>query len=286
MRAFHTNWTAPFFARNSHADYKVEPFELLTTVLSARTWQACGGTISMLCDSRAAAYYRACGLERLWNGGIHPVLDDVPPEISPHIFWAAGKLFALRAFGTPCVMLDTDFIVWKSLAPLLADTALAVIHREDILPDIYPDAGAFPAARGFDFTALDWTVPPANTALAYFGDAAFTRMYTDRAIAFMRSCENADNALTYMVFAEQRLLAMLAKREGIDLQALSDLPALFTSGQEYFTHVWGFKQQMREHPALDEGFCRRCAARLKADYPADADILARIPALAPYFHEK
>ncbi|MFQ9126065.1 MAG: hypothetical protein ACLR4Z_03715 [Butyricicoccaceae bacterium] len=35
----------------------------------------------------------------------------------------------------------------------------------------------------------------------------------------------------------------------------------------YFTHIWGFKQQMREDPALYEDFCRRCAARLRATSP-------------------
>ncbi|MGM9612642.1 MAG: hypothetical protein ACI3XZ_03985 [Butyricicoccus sp.] len=283
MRAFHSNWTAPFFARNPHAEYAVEPFELLTTALSALSWQRCGGTISMLCDSPAAAYYRACGLEELWDGGIQIVLDDIPQEINPCIFWAAGKLFALRTFGAPCVMLDTDFIVWKPLAPLLEGVSLAAIHREDILPDIYPDVHAFPAASGFDFSGLDWSVKPANTALSWFGDADFVEKYTARAIEFMRCCKQADNPLTYMVFAEQRLLAMLAQAQGVPLHALSDLPALFTSGQQYFTHVWGFKQQMRDNPALYAGFCKRCAARLQTDFPEWAAVLARIPSLSPYF---
>lgn len=283
MRAFHSNWTAPFFARNPETQYAVEPFELLTTALSALSWQQCGGTISMLCDSRAADYYAACGMEGLWNDGIQVVLDSMPEDINPCVFWAAGKLFALRSYGAPCVMLDTDFIVWKPIAPLLKSAALAVIHREDILPDVYPDMHALPAASGFDFSGLDWSVKPANTALSWFGDADFVQYYTNRAIAFMRCCKHADNPLTYMVFAEQRLLAMLAQAEKIPLRALSDLPALFTSGQQYFTHVWGGKQQMRENPALYEAFCKRCAARLQKDFPKWGAILARLPALAFYF---
>lgn len=76
---------------------------------------------------------------------------------------------------------------------------------------------------------------------------------------------------------------MLAQAEKIPLRAFSDLPALFTSGQQYFTHVWGFKQQMRENPALYEAFCKRCAARLQKDFPKWGAILARLPALAFYF---
>lgn len=285
LRAFHCNWTAPFFARNPGAPFAVPPFELLTTVLSAWAWQEHNGSIAMLCDKTAADYYEARGLAGLWDGGVQPILDDIPPEIDPHIFWAAGKLFALRAFGAPCVMLDTDFIVWKPLAPLLEDVSLAAIHREDILPEIYPGPEALPAAAGFDFSGLDWSVRPANTALSYFGDAGFTAYYTGRAMDFMRRAQHADNPLTYMVFAEQRLLAMLAHEQGMPLRALSDLPALFTSGQTYFTHVWGFKQQMQANPALLDGFCRRCAGRLRRDAPAWAETLAALPELAPYFGE-
>ena len=41
----------------------------------------------------------------------------------------------------------------------------------------------------------------------------------------------ADDMLTYMVFAEQRLLSMTAAACGARLISLSDLPALFLSGQ-------------------------------------------------------
>ena len=283
MRAFHTNWTAPFCIRNPGAAYTIEPFELLTTALSALNWRRCGGTIAMLCDSAAAETYRCYALDGLWDGGVLPLLDEIPSNIDPSIFWAAGKLFALRAYGAPCVMLDTDFIVWKPLDRLLHGAQLAVIHREELSPAVYPGRDAFPAASGFDFSGLDWTVRPANTALSYFGDAHFLQDYTHRAIAFMQSCTGADNPLTYMVFAEQRLLAMLAAAHDVELRALSDLPALFTSGQQYFTHVWGFKQQMRENPSLEDTFCLRCAARLTRDFPAWSTVLARIPSLTKYF---
>lgn len=281
IRAFHSNWTAPFSVRNPGADYMVEPCELLTTALSALNWQKCGGSIAMLCDSTAAAYYQRCHLDGLWDAGIQIVLDDIPKTIPPHIFWAAGKLYALRAYGAPCVMIDTDFIVWKPIEDLLGSAKFAAIHQEDILPDIYPDCSAFPGS--FDFSGLDWSVKPVNTALSYFNDADFVQTYTQKAISFMLSHQNADNPLTYMVFAEQRLAAMLAKASGIPVHLLSDLPALFGSGQQYFTHIWGFKQQMRENPALYEGFCRRCVARLTQDFPEWGAVMSHIPSLSAYF---
>ena len=184
----------------------------------------------------------------------------------------------------PCVMLDTDLICWKNIDALLDGADAAAIHREDIVPSIYPDKSAFSRSRGFDFDEFDWTVQPLNTALCYFGSDEFRRYYTDTAIRFMRSAPQADDTLTYMVFAEQRLLAMCAEKKGIRIRALSDLPSLFGGGQGgYFTHIWGFKQQMREDPALYEDFCRRCAARLRRDFPDEAERIARVPVLSVFF---
>ena len=39
LRAFHSNWTRPFFVRGADRPYAVEPFELLTTALSALAWR-------------------------------------------------------------------------------------------------------------------------------------------------------------------------------------------------------------------------------------------------------
>lgn len=284
MRAFHSNWTRPFFARRgADAVYTVEPFELLTTALSALYWRRENGSIAMLCDQTAQRYYETLELSFLWDGGVHTVLDDMPTDIDPICFWAAGKLYALRTYGAPCVMIDTDFIVWRDLSERLRGHSLATIHCEDIVPDIYPDATAFHLHRPFDLETLDWTVRPANTALSYFGDRTFTEQYTDRAITFMRAASPADNSLTYMVFAEQRLLAMCAAQAGIPLTALMELPELFLSGQAWFTHVWGFKQQMRDDSTLYTAFCTRCAQRLMRDFPDAAARLREVPTLADFF---
>lgn len=283
MRAFHCNWTRPFFARNPDGVYQPETTELLTTALSALLWRRENGTIAMLCDTPAANFYTQHGLTDLWDDGVQTVLDAVDDDINPLIFWAAGKLYALRAFGTPCVMLDTDFIVWQSLVPLLEGSTLACIHREDLMPDVYPPAEALPAFPAAALAPLNWSVRPANTALAFFGDPAFTEQYTALSIDLMRHATDADNTLTYMVFAEQRLLAMLAAQSELPLRSLSDLPTLFGSKQQYFTHVWGFKQQMRDNPQLLDDFCRRCAARLAREFPQESAPLRCMPTLAPYF---
>lgn len=284
LRAFHSNWTRPFFVRSPDQPYAIEPFELLTTALSALAWRRENGPIRMICDTKAQRYYDALGLTFLWDEGVHPLLDAVPEDVNPMAFWAAGKLYALSAMPSPCVMIDTDFICWKPLSPLLTGLDAAAIHREDITPDIYPDARAFTQTHGFDFAAFDWTVQPFNTALCYLADDNFRRYYTDTAIRFIRCSPDADDVLTYMVFAEQRLLAMCAAHKHIRAAAMSDLESLFTGAQQgFFTHVWGFKQQMRAESALYEDFCRRCAMRLRRDFPDAAKRIAVVPTLAPYF---
>lgn len=281
MRAFHSTWTRPFCARNPGAAFSIEPFELFTTALSALQWRRNGGTIAMVTDGMGAAYYRMLGMEILWDGGIRIQLDEIPAQIDPCVYWAAGKLFALRRMELPCVMLDTDFIVWRSIDEMLQGSDCAAIHREEIIPSIYPPLEAFEFDKDVGLSSLDWTVEPLNTALAYFSDERLRDQYCGKAIELMLHSPAAHDVLIYMVLAEQRLLAMLAK--GHRVRELSSIISLFTSGQQFFTHVWGFKQQMRENPDAYESFCRRCASRLAADFPAEAAVLSRIPALAPFF---
>ncbi len=281
MRAFHSTWTRPFFARNPGAAYQVEPFELFTTALSALQWRRLGGTIRLVTDGAGAAYYRMLGLEILWDGGIHTGLDDIPAEIDPGVYWAAGKLFALRRMELPCVMLDTDFIVWREIDGFLRDCDCAAIHREAIVDSIYPPLDAFSFDTELGLGALDWTVQPLNTALAYFADEGLRDRYCQKAFEIMQNSTGARDPLIYMVFAEQRLLAMLAK--DCRVRELSTLEELFTSGQKYFTHIWGFKQQMRDDPEAYDAFCRRCAQRLSGDFPAEAAVLKKVPSMAPYF---
>lgn len=279
MKAFHSCWTAPFKARNPNSDFTIPPFEILTTVLSALFWRKNNGDIAMICDKTAYDFYKSNNLTNLWNDDIKILLDDIPNEINPHIFWAAGKLFALKSMEKPCVMMDTDFIVWEKLS--FDNIKLAAIHPEELVTETYPSKEHF--CTDFDFSGLDWTVPAANTAFSFFGDKDFTDYYTNAAIDFIIRSKNADNPLTYMVFAEQRLLSMLAKQQNIKLDYFSSLPELFTSGQTRFTHTWGFKQQMQQNTNIMHNFCKRCANRISKEFHEWKYILSNIDCLLPYF---
>lgn len=276
MDAFHVNWTAPYKKKNPCKAYCIEPFELLTTILSALKWQEKNGGICMITDSLGAEYYQSLGLSSLWNLGIRTDLDDKRlEEIDPDVFWAAGKLFALQSFPAPCAMIDTDFIVWETL--LLEEYDIAVIHRETIYPDIYPP----PESLGFPMEGYDASVLPCNTAFLYIKSQSFKQLYTNASISYMNRMKCGSNPLTYMVFAEQRLLSLLAVRHGQAITALSDLKTLFT-GQTLFTHVWGFKQQMRDNPDAMNDFCRKCMHRIFKDYPDYYQNVCKISSLVPF----
>ena len=284
MQAFVSNWTRPYAVRCPDRPYQMTDFDLLTTVLSALVWRRENGSIRMITDDTGAQYYRSLGLTDLWDGGIFTYLNDIPSTIDPCTFWAAGKLYALAATPAPCVMLDTDFIVWHSLSEHW-HRPLAVIHREALNPAIYPAPSAFVLAPSYHFpTNWNWHEPACNTALTYFGNDTLRKTYVGQAMDFMQAARGRDG-LIYMVFAEQRLLAMCAQACGVPIHAFSTEQDLFQGNQRDFTHIWGFKQAMQEQPVLHELFCQKCATRIRKDFPIYANICQTIPQLQPYFQQ-
>ncbi len=272
MNAFHIISTAPFFAKKSGA-FSVEDFDLYCTVLSALNWRKHNGNISLYTDTAGAEYYRSIGLSGIWDE-IRICIPDDLEGIDPQMFWAGGKLFALREADAPCVMIDTDFIVWKKLT---LGKEIVAAHREELFPDIYPPIEYF---RLKDHILPPFTrgVLPLNTAFLYLPDNAFREFYVSQAIAFMKSAVPCDDRLCYMVFAEQRMLAMCAEFTGTPVRTLLDKDHLFFP-QNSFTHLWGAKQAMRDEPALRRDFCRRAAEKIRTDFPDYAyttDIIAEL----------
>ena len=109
------------------------------------------------------------------------------------------------------------------------------------------------------------------------------RYYTDKSIEFMRHTSEQNDRLAYMVFAEQRMLPMCAKKLNMSIMSFSDLNRLFKNGDNMFTHTWGMKQQMRDNAFLRADFCRRCIKRIIKDYPEMKNIIMNIENLKQYF---
>ena len=271
MIGIHTNWTKPYEV-NIGGEYKIEDFELFTTILSALKWREKNGPIVLYADKTALEYYKKTGIAELYSDIKELNVDN---EINPNMFWAAGKLFALREQGAPAAVIDTDFIVWDSI---LFDKLgeCTVIHFEDLYPSVYPPVEVFDMKSGYTLPDFNMSLKACNTAFYVIKSQKLVQDYTETAIEFMKNANRSDDRLRHMVFAEQRLLNMCADKLGIEIMAFSNLERLYEDGYGFFTHVWGMKQQMRENGALRKSFCRRCADRIKHDYPQYSDLADKI----------
>jgi len=279
MRALHTFWSRPSKTVNWDQIH-FEDYELLTMMLSALKWRRLNGPIAMVTDTPGARYFASMGLEGLWDE-VTAGLDRVPEDLDPYLFWAAGKLYALRGARCPCVMLDTDMVVWKTLE-IPEDLDVVAAHEEALYPDVYPDLGRYVRKAGYEFPAeWDQSLNAANTAFLYLRDEAFRDYYTDSAIAFMRNVRGDGlNPTSAMCCAEQRLLPMCAKAAGRRMGFLLTLEG--AERQDFVTHVWGHKRGLREYEPLRRDFCVQCAARLLQDFPGCAGMLQGSPALSRY----
>ena len=282
MQAFHSFWTAPNRLRGGEA--ALPDYELLTMMLSALEWRKHNGPIRMLTDSAGADYFRRSGLDRLWSEPIGTALDEMDPALDPAAFWAAGKLEALGRVSAPCVMLDTDLVIWKNLDNRLTGAVVAA-HREELDPGVYPDPlAAFEMSPDYAFPAeWDFTLPAANTAFLYMPDEGLKTYYIQEAFRFMAALQNRELSPTVtMCFAEQRVLPMCAAARGFELWPLLDQYDL--DAQDLATHLWGAKRELAAEPERRVSYCLGCVMRLLRDFPEWEETLARNPQTAHYYH--
>ena len=285
IEAFHSNWTAPFLRANPK-NYYIDDFEILTTIISALKWRENNGSIKMITDDIAADYYKKLGIDTIWDLGIDVSLNKINNDIDSNIFWAAGKIYALKGQKSPCVMIDTDFIVWDNIENLLLQSEISVIHKEKIISSVYPNKDYFNMNNNYLFDEnFDWSVLPSNTAFAYISNNEFKDYYTSESIKFMKNVINNNDKITNMVFAEQRLLSMCAERKKIKINEIMTLEELFNENQKLFTHTWGYKQEIRNDFKKRKDFCIRCIKRIFKDYPEYKEVIMDIKELKEYLNE-
>ena len=284
MKAFHAFWSAPNRLRGG-GEIVFPDYELLTMMLSALKWRQKNGSIRMVTDSAGATFFARAGLDGLWDDGIDVSLDGLDASLDARAFWAAGKLEALRRLEAPCVMLDTDLILWEDIGARCAG-GVTVAHREELLPEVYPDPRtAFSLDPGYSFPPeWDFSLPAANTAFLYLPDDALRRRYVGEAFRFMAALRDRGVDPTIaMCFAEQRILPMCAAAGGFSVHPLLREHAL--DDQTFATHLWGCKRTLSESPERRVEYCLTCAARLLRDFPDWAPMLAKNSQTRPYVEQ-
>ena len=183
-------------------------------------------------------------------------------------------------------MIDTDFIVWKPLEEILMNSKVCIIHKENISEEIYPGKEYFDMKTSYKFDKeWDWKQKPCNTAFTYIADEKLKKYYVDSAINFMENTISGEDRLKNMVFAEQRLISMCAKKMDITINELINAEDLFKTEQTYFTHLWGFKRVMKEDFVQRGDFCIRSIKRIVKDFPEYEEVIANMKQLA-YFYKQ
>ena len=262
LNAFHTLST---MNKTLNDEFNMRDFDILTMILSALYWRKNNGNIKLVADKQVISYLINKKLEFIWNE-IQEIEDY---DINRNMFWAGGKIFALKEQESPIVMLDTDMIVWNDISPKLKKKVVA-IHDEPIILDIYKGKDYFKMKNNYVFNdSFDWTVYPSNTALLYIEDEEFKDFYCKESIRFMRSSQDDSDTLSYMVFAEQRLLSMCAKLKKINIGYMIQYPKDLGS-QDDFTHLWGYKKALEYDESERKSFCRRCVKRILKEFPSES----------------
>ena len=73
------------------------------------------------------------------------------------------------------------------------------------------------------------------------------------------------NPTQSMCFAEQRILPMVAEKMKVPTEALIDYHAF--ENQDFFTHIWGFKNELCQSPQKEYTFCKRLIRRIRNEFP-------------------
>lgn len=295
LSAFHTVWSAPSALKD---DFCMKDYDLLVMALSALYWRRNNGKISLFADEYVVRYLDRMNMIGLWDK-----IEVLPYYlgINPYMYWAGAKLFALRKADAPVVMMDTDLIVWKKLKCSsksalisqnqmgiknanmieISSSKVCVAHCEPIIGNVYKPREYFVMKKHFDFDRFSWEVMPSNTAFLYISDAKFKDYYVDTATDFMQSSCDTSDSLSYMVFAEQRLLSMCAFEKNIAVDCLISFPHDI-GNQDTLTHVWGYKKILEQNDYERMKFCKRCVNRLKKDFPEQSDTFLKNPEFEKY----
>lgn len=280
MDGFYSIWSKPYLEKKKTTEYRMHDFELLTFILSNLIWQKTNGKTSLIADDIALKYLERLNILRLFDGNI--ISFNVPDNINSNIFWAAGKLYALKSLNKNLAMIDLDLIVWQDMSKLSENYDIFVIHREEITDHVYPDFEKFKVKDEYKYNK-NWSkdVNPCNTALLCYKDLDFIKQYCDESILFMKSCLEKSDNLCPMVFAEQRLISIMAQLNGKSIGSIFPF-AGDIGNQDIVTHIWGHKNILKYNYEERMKFCKRILNRIKDENQNTYEICANIKMFKPY----
>ena len=274
--------------------------ELLTLCTSVAQWRRHSGRAILYCDDPYARYLERLGLMELWDEiDVRLFASMGSSGVDPKAYFSLARIHALGAARIPFASIDTDLIVWRSLAREFAGRGVVFTHWESTWPSMwYPEPRELHTPEGYTMDLRrDWTLNAANSSLLYFGtEAAGVRdAYVEEATRFIagnpgRSHYRAGLARE-LLFAEQRLIPVITREHGLVPTPIinavhSPLAGEFvTTDRRYgvwnnlhilnqptgITHLWYHKRWRGDLRLV--GVERILAARLKSDHPDVAEMV-------------
>lgn len=282
MVGVHTLWSKPYFYKNSDKNFFLKDYDILVMLISLLKWKEKNGKIVLFADEFSRNLVKEYGIDKFYDEVRNLEIDD---DIKPNIFWAAGKLFALKAMEKPCALIDIDLIIWEDISDFFKKYDIIGMHTEELLERTYKEKDYFYMEDTYKFPEnLNWKKLPINTAMLYIKDMDFKEYFLEKSIEFMKKTKENCDSLSYMVFAEQRLLSMLADAKNIEIKTMLDFPDAI-GNQKTFTHLWGYKTMLNESLEVRERFCLRCVRRIKTENIEYFNILKNIPSVIKYLNK-
>lgn len=216
---------------------------------------------NLYCDKSTYSFLSDINAIELWDNVYRCTFDG---SINKDIFWASSKLNILSSIKTPSVVLDHDFLVYKSFEPYLKDKV--IVGHEENGENYYPHA-LDEYVRRTNHILNRPNHKSVNCCFNYYPNPAFARSYANTSLKLMEELTklNAPNS-KYLVYAEQLLLKHLLDLHNIeyiplttdiwhssDRKWLKGTKGLIDSKESnlYFRHYW-----MEKNKILDssEGF--------------------------------
>lgn len=234
-------------------------FDLLMMFASVTQWKKHHPThiCELNADKLTLGLFKKLDTLRLWDStkeiGKNTFIDK-------NIFWASSKLQALRNVDCPIVIMDNDFVVYRSFENYLNGTFLAT-HKEDgknyylHALDPYLQKVKHLIHRP-DLTAL-------NCSFLYLPDSQFTRQYASLSLELMAEFTKLKVPNSkYLIYAEQLLLHHFSQIKKIEFNTLLDhylkcetdefikedtglIP--YEQHNLYFRHYWKDKKKIKSN---------------------------------------
>jgi hypothetical protein len=282
--AFHSYWTKPSLAAGVAPS--ISRLELLTIVYGIHKYkQLTGAPFYLHCDPEGMQLFERHHLLEFYDAVEAEVF---PRTIDARRLWAANKIYAYRMFGAPSVSIDLDAVITAKL-PLSCYTAdFAALHEEPLTWKGYANNEEH-FSEPLSAFKFDWSTPAVNMGVCMFMDHNLVMEYVDQAIKMLYRLSHSGYApqmslqdgsrpggFTYfeeMIFTEQRLLPLIAKRRGFVGKMIAqfspaengDLDHMVPS--PYAFHLWNSKRQYALHSTASEAFTKQLLYNLITEFP-------------------